>query len=149
MSINNTKLKDSVRSRKFTCFSQVMHTELFAYKHLFKLTVDVQYKPTKCEYNTVHVHGAKSIKFNVHGSVYCTNILIYIQQDATLHSLLTWICLTRGYYISISVTCKVTNDVTRLRHKAAAMRAHNVLRGTAAAMCTHNVLLQGIVEQLR
>ena len=26
-------------------------------------------------------------KFNVHGSVYCNNILIYIQQDATLHSL--------------------------------------------------------------
>jgi len=25
--------------------------------------------------------------FNVHGSVYCNNILIYIQQDATLHSL--------------------------------------------------------------
>ena len=25
--------------------------------------------------------------FNVHGSVQCNNILIYIQQDATLHSL--------------------------------------------------------------
>ena len=25
--------------------------------------------------------------FNVHGSVHCKNILIYIQQDATLHSL--------------------------------------------------------------
>jgi hypothetical protein len=25
--------------------------------------------------------------FNVHGSVHCNNILIYIQQDATLHSL--------------------------------------------------------------
>jgi len=27
------------------------------------------------------------IMFNVHGSVHCKNILIYIQQDATLHSL--------------------------------------------------------------
>jgi len=27
------------------------------------------------------------LKFNVHGSVYRNNILIYIQQDATLHSL--------------------------------------------------------------
>ena len=26
-------------------------------------------------------------EFNVHGSVHCKNILIYIQQDATLHSL--------------------------------------------------------------
>ena len=25
--------------------------------------------------------------FNVHGSGFCSNILIYIQQDATLHSL--------------------------------------------------------------
>jgi len=25
--------------------------------------------------------------FNVHGSVHCKNILIYIQQDASLHSL--------------------------------------------------------------
>jgi hypothetical protein len=62
---------------------------------------------------------------------------------------LIWICLTRGYYISSSLTCKVTNDVTRLRHTAAAVRAHNVLRKTAAAMRAHNVLLQGIVEQLR
>jgi hypothetical protein len=28
-----------------------------------------------------------SFLFNVHGSVYRNNILIYIQQDATLHSL--------------------------------------------------------------
>jgi hypothetical protein len=75
------------------------------------------------------------------------------------HTLLTWICLTWGYYISRSLTCKVTNDVTRLRHTAAAMRAHNVLcnsynsitvemnccsfhrvRHTAAAMRAHNVL---------
>jgi hypothetical protein len=28
-----------------------------------------------------------SNEFNVHGSVHCKNILIYIQQDATLHSL--------------------------------------------------------------
>jgi len=27
------------------------------------------------------------LQFNVHGSVYRNNILIYIQQDATLHSL--------------------------------------------------------------
>jgi hypothetical protein len=27
-------------------------------------------------------------EFNVHGSVHCKNILIYIQQDAMLHSLL-------------------------------------------------------------
>jgi len=33
------------------------------------------------------VHGAKSIKFNVHGPVHCENILINIEQDATLHSL--------------------------------------------------------------
>jgi hypothetical protein len=26
-------------------------------------------------------------EFNVHGSMHCKNILIYIQQDATLHSL--------------------------------------------------------------
>jgi hypothetical protein len=26
-------------------------------------------------------------KFNIHGSVHCNNILIYIQQDAVLHSL--------------------------------------------------------------
>jgi hypothetical protein len=60
------------------------------------------------------------------------------------------------YYISRSLTCKVTNDVTRLRHTAAAMRARNVLcnsltvemnhcsfrrvRHTAAAMRAHNVL---------
>jgi hypothetical protein len=29
------------------------------------------------------------------------------------HHILTWIYLTRGYYISSSLTCKVTNDVTR------------------------------------
>jgi len=29
----------------------------------------------------------KSQVFNVHGSVHCKKILIYIQQDATLHSL--------------------------------------------------------------
>jgi hypothetical protein len=29
----------------------------------------------------------ESIEFNVHGSVHPKNILIYIQQDATLHSL--------------------------------------------------------------
>ena len=28
-----------------------------------------------------------SLEFNVHGSVYRNNVLIYIQQDATLHSL--------------------------------------------------------------
>jgi hypothetical protein len=28
-----------------------------------------------------------SLKFNIHGSVHRKNILIYIQQDATLHSL--------------------------------------------------------------
>ena len=33
-------------------------------------------------------HGVhRDIFFNVHGSVHCKNILIYIQQDATLHSL--------------------------------------------------------------
>jgi len=30
---------------------------------------------------------SESEEFNVHGSVYHNNILIYIQQDATLHSL--------------------------------------------------------------
>ena len=29
----------------------------------------------------------KTFKFNVYGSMHCKNILIYIQQDATLHSL--------------------------------------------------------------
>ena len=29
----------------------------------------------------------KNNEFNVHGSGHCKNILIYIQQDATLHSL--------------------------------------------------------------
>ena len=42
------------------------------------------------------IHGIRCIssldisensKFNVHGSMHCKNILIYIQQDATLHSL--------------------------------------------------------------
>jgi hypothetical protein len=38
------------------------------------------------------MHGTKNIKigytfFNVHGSVHHKNIQIYIQQDATLHSL--------------------------------------------------------------
>jgi hypothetical protein len=60
-------------------------------------------------------------------------------------TMLTWICLTRGYYTLSSLNCKVTNDVTRLRHTAAVMRAHNVLWGTAAAMRAHNVLLQGTV----
>jgi len=40
----------------------------------------------------LHVTGSiiynKINVFNVHGSVYRKNILIYIQQDATLHSLL-------------------------------------------------------------
>ena len=33
----------------------------------------------------LHVHTAH--EFNVHGSVHRNNILIYVQQDATLHSL--------------------------------------------------------------
>jgi len=32
-------------------------------------------------------HYKGSEIFNVHGSVHCKNILIYIQQDATLHGL--------------------------------------------------------------
>jgi hypothetical protein len=32
--------------------------------------------------------GGSQVKFNVHGSVHRKNIAIYIQQDATLHSLL-------------------------------------------------------------
>ena len=32
-------------------------------------------------------HVTKFHVFNDHGSVHCKNILIYIQQDATLHSL--------------------------------------------------------------
>ena len=35
------------------------------------------------------LHWTKMLnKFNIHGSVYRKNILIYIQQDATLHNLL-------------------------------------------------------------
>jgi hypothetical protein len=40
--------------------------------------------------NSSHVTSVidiKYFKFNGHGSVHCNNILIYIQQDATLHSL--------------------------------------------------------------
>ena len=32
-------------------------------------------------------HSKYTTKFNIHGSVHRKNILIYIQQDATLHSL--------------------------------------------------------------
>jgi len=32
-------------------------------------------------------HNYRQHKFNIHGSVHRNNILIYIQQDATLHSL--------------------------------------------------------------
>jgi hypothetical protein len=77
------------------------------------------------------------------------HLSITLANDELEAQILTWIYLTRGYYILSSLTCKVTNDVTRLRHTAAAMRANNVLRGTAAAMRAHNVLLQGTVEQLK
>ena len=36
---------------------------------------------------TIVVHSLTDLEFNVHGSVHRNNILIYIQQDATLHSL--------------------------------------------------------------
>ena len=38
-------------------------------------------------YNTLSTNFFTLIFFNVHGSVHCKNILVYIQQDATLHSL--------------------------------------------------------------
>jgi len=34
---------------------------------------------------------------NIHGSVHCKNILIYVQQDATLHSLF---CLETALHVS-------------------------------------------------
>jgi len=46
---------------------------------------------TKMMYQTQYAGMYKiyvSMEFNVHGSVHRKNILIYIQQDATLHSLL-------------------------------------------------------------
>jgi len=33
------------------------------------------------------MHSTNNIQFNVHGSMHRNNILIYIQQDAKLHSL--------------------------------------------------------------
>jgi len=33
------------------------------------------------------VNSSEYFKFNIHGSVHHKNILIYVQQDATLHSL--------------------------------------------------------------
>jgi len=41
------------------------------------------------------------VEFNVHGSVHRKNILIYIQQDATLHSLF---CLETVQHISSGTT---------------------------------------------
>jgi hypothetical protein len=41
---------------------------------------------SKCVY-IILGHSVYAIFFNVHGSVHLKNILIYIQQDATLHSL--------------------------------------------------------------
>jgi hypothetical protein len=38
-------------------------------------------------YPHVHSFASNHFEFNVHGSVHRNNILIYIQQDATLHSL--------------------------------------------------------------
>ena len=35
-------------------------------------------------------HAEYSTLFNVHGFVHRNNILIYVQQDATLHSLFIW-----------------------------------------------------------
>jgi len=40
-------------------------------------------------------------QFNVHGSVHCKNIPIYIQQDATLHSLF---CLETVLHVSDGTT---------------------------------------------
>jgi len=34
-----------------------------------------------------YIYDISRLRVNVHGSVHCNNILIYIQQDATLHSL--------------------------------------------------------------
>jgi len=39
------------------------------------------------EYDIIHCEPRCQVEFNVHGSVHHSNILIYIQQDATLHSL--------------------------------------------------------------
>jgi hypothetical protein len=76
--------------------------------------------------------------------IYCTQSEILLLEVL----ILTWICLTRGYCIPRSRTCKSQIMSRVLRHKAAAMRAHNVLQRTAAAMRAHNVL-QGTEEQLR
>jgi hypothetical protein len=38
-------------------------------------------------YNTLNTNFFTLILSNVHGSVHCKNILVYIQQDATLHNL--------------------------------------------------------------
>jgi len=40
-----------------------------------------------CRINVMEVYMGKLYIFNVHGSVHHNNILIYIQQDAALHSL--------------------------------------------------------------
>ena len=58
-------------ARKEQCKSPLLHFPLYSVKHKWELLVTV----------------ILLNEFNVYGSVHCNNILIYIQQYATLHSL--------------------------------------------------------------
>jgi hypothetical protein len=73
-----------------------------------------------------NVAGIKFHQFNVYGSVRCNNILIYIQQDATLHSLfISGNCCTffgwyhhpsSGAHTTVSTASGICHTVTAICH---------------------------------
>ena len=60
-------------------YLQLLHTLLYKPNYACKRSVNFYSFPV-----------SQHLIFNVHGSVHCNNILIYIQQDASLHSFFIW-----------------------------------------------------------
>jgi len=65
--------------------------EKFSFRCILRIVTISLIRPTKfsltIKYVYYHQYYPTFFLFNVHGSVHRNNILIYIQQDATLHSL--------------------------------------------------------------
>jgi len=85
---------------------------------------------------TIELNRQVDREFNVHGSVHRNNILIYIQQDATLHNLFY---LETALHVSgLSVLCTAQHTQTSSTSSTIAADSSNGVTNTRC--CRHSCL---------
>jgi len=83
-----------------------------------------------------YIYDISRLRFNVHGPVHLNNILIYIQQDATLHSLLSVTCSTCfGWYLHPSSGAQTTvSTASGICHTVTAICCYSGRVGTGLSV---------------